>query len=381
VGGEYPATDDIPTGSFVRLRVSDTGAGMPPEVLEHALEPFFSTKPKGEGTGLGLSTVYGIVTQASGLLRIHSEPGAGTAISVLLPASEAEAARVPAEEPSPQVEAARGEDTILVVEDEPAMREVARRILARNGHTVLVAAGGAEAIAIAESHDGPIDLLVTDVVMPQMLGKEVAERITAIRPSLRVLYMSGYAHPVLASQGRLEPGVILLEKPFTEAVMLAKVRAVLDAPPAGNVGREAAGRGVHVVVIDDQAMVAMTFRRLIEAAGMEVLAVAGSVAAGLAAVADHSPDVVVVDYLLPDGLGTDAVERILALDPGVRVVMASGSDTPESRDAAMRAGCVAYIDKAAAVHTLVAAVRQAASQPPSASRPRAAADIAAGPAR
>jgi PAS domain S-box-containing protein len=220
---------DVEPGRYVRVRVSDTGSGMPREVLERVFEPFFTTKPKGEGSGLGLATVYGIITQAGGSAHIYSEPGIGTTFTALLPASDA----VPeVTEPAEPTARQPGGETVLVVEDEDALREVTRRILARNGHTVLTAASGAEAIELAESYDGEIHLLLTDVVMPQMLGKEVAERIRAIRKGVEVLFMSGYAQPVLASQGTMDEGVILVEKPFTEAGLLAKVRSLLDGPPA-----------------------------------------------------------------------------------------------------------------------------------------------------
>ncbi|HEY2704490.1 MAG TPA: ATP-binding protein [Candidatus Dormibacteraeota bacterium] len=214
-------------GDYARLRVSDTGAGMTADVLEHAFEPFYTTKPKGEGSGLGLATVYGIVTQAEGTVRIYSEPGIGTTFSAMFPATEAIAASPELASAAPAQTA--GGETVLVVEDEEAMREVTRRILARNGYQVITARGGEDALAIVRAHDGRIDLLLTDVVMPQMLGKEVAERVAALLPGLRVLYMSGYAHPVLTSQGTLAEGVTLLEKPFSAPVLLAKVREALDA--------------------------------------------------------------------------------------------------------------------------------------------------------
>jgi signal transduction histidine kinase/CheY-like chemotaxis protein len=215
-------------GQNVRLRVSDTGTGMPPEIIEHVFEPFFTTKEEGAGTGLGLPTVYGIVTQADGHIRISSEPGIGTTFTIMLPVT----AEVPAP-PAPEVpevpsrRTPKGE-TVLVVEDEAALREVTRRILTRNGYQVISAASGPEAIAIAAGHPGEIHLLVTDVVMPHMLGKEVAEKMRAVKPGIEVLYMSGYARPVLASQGRLDPNVALVEKPFSEADLLAMAGQVLD---------------------------------------------------------------------------------------------------------------------------------------------------------
>jgi two-component system, cell cycle sensor histidine kinase and response regulator CckA len=215
-------------GECVRLRVCDSGRGMAPEVVERAFEPFFTTKPSGEATGLGLATVYGIVTQAGGDVALSSEPGLGTTVSILIPAS-AEAAAAP----GPAVdEPAAGSDghgeTLLVVEDEAALRDVAGRILSKAGYRVLAADGGTQALELAALHEGAIDLLVSDVVMPGMLGKELAERLVNTRPDTRVLYMSGYAQPVLASQGTLDPGVALLEKPFTAADLLSAVRRRLD---------------------------------------------------------------------------------------------------------------------------------------------------------
>jgi signal transduction histidine kinase len=214
-----------PPGQNVRLRVSDTGTGMPPDVIEHAFEPFFTTKKDGGGTGLGLATVYGILTQADGHIHIYSDPGGGTTFSIMLPATS-QAVTPKAAEMAYQ-RTPRGE-TVLVVEDEAALREVTRRILARNGYRVITAASGPEALDIARDHQGEIHLLVTDVVMPHMLGKEVAERMRLIKPETEVLYMSGYARPVLASQGRLEPGMALVEKPFSAADLLAKAGQVLN---------------------------------------------------------------------------------------------------------------------------------------------------------
>jgi PAS domain S-box-containing protein len=207
-----------PGERHVRLRVSDTGTGMSQQTLDRAFEPFFTTKPAGEGSGLGLATVYGIITQAGGQTQLYSELGVGTSFTALLPA---EAAHHP--------QRLSGGKTILVVEDEAAIRDVAARILRRNGNEVLVAWDGASALDLASKHDGEIQVLLTDVVMPKMLGKEVAERVHALRPGIRTLYMSGYAQPVLASQGTLEEGVSLLEKPFTEEALLGRIEEVLKA--------------------------------------------------------------------------------------------------------------------------------------------------------
>ncbi len=219
-------------GRNVRLRVSDTGSGMTADVIEHVFEPFFTTKEEGAGTGLGLATVYGIVGQAEGDIQIYSQPGTGTAFSIMLPVT-AEAV-APVAEAVPCQRTPNGE-TVLVVEDQAALREVTERIFTRNGYQVITAANGPEALDIARGHPGDIHLLVTDVVMPRMRGMEVAEKVRAIKPGIEVLFMSGYAQPVLTSLGRLDPSVALVEKPFSAADLLAKAGQVLNGHfPAGS---------------------------------------------------------------------------------------------------------------------------------------------------
>jgi hypothetical protein len=219
----HPVIDE---GSYVRVRVSDTGAGMDRETLDRAFEPFFSTKPKDKGTGLGLATVYGIVSQTGGLVELRSAVGAGTTVTILLP-SVAAAVTVP--EPVRPVDAHRAGETILVVEDEELVLDVASRILTQHGYEVLVARSGAAAFEVINDHLGTIDLLLTDVVMPGTTGNEVAERASVVRPETRVLYMSGYPDSVVASQGVIDQGIRLMSKPFNAEDLLAHVRAVLDA--------------------------------------------------------------------------------------------------------------------------------------------------------
>ncbi|MET8149146.1 PAS domain S-box protein [Actinoplanes sp. NPDC049668] len=227
-------------GRYARVRISDTGTGMPAEVAERAFEPFFTTKPQGAGTGLGLATVYGIIAAADGHVRIYSENGIGTTVTLVLPATDAAAeTEVPAAAEAPAAETAAPEETILLVEDEAALREAASRILKRAGYQVLVADGGAGALRLAEQHPGPIHLLLTDVIMPNMMGNEVAARIQALRPGIPVLYMSGYAQPVLTENGTLPPGVSIVEKPFTRSDLLERVHARLQEAAA-----EDAARGV-----------------------------------------------------------------------------------------------------------------------------------------
>ncbi|WP_233413549.1 hybrid sensor histidine kinase/response regulator [Nucisporomicrobium flavum] len=222
---------DVPAGRYVRIRVSDTGAGMPPEVADRAFEPFFTTKPQGAGTGLGLATVYGIAASAGGHVRLSSEPGIGTTVTIVLPVTDA-AVPVPEQPEEPEASEAapqpgKPQETILLVEDEDALREATGRALSRAGYRVLSASGGAAALRLAEDHQGPIHLLLTDVMMPVMMGNEVAARVQRIRPELPVLYMSGYAQPVLTENGTLPEGVVIIEKPFTRQALLDQVRARL----------------------------------------------------------------------------------------------------------------------------------------------------------
>jgi hypothetical protein len=216
----------IEPGTYVRLTVSDTGTGMAPEVVERAFEPFFTTKAKGEGTGLGLATVYGIVRQAGGDVTIESSDGSGTTIRVDLPATSApRSSRRPT---PPDVSLREQGETVLLVEDEAIVRNPAQRLLTRHGYTVLTASNAAAALEIAAEHPGPIDLLLTDVVMPGRSGKDLSVDVVALRPTTKVLFMSGYSYDVIVHQGVLESGVNLIEKPFSPDDLLRKVRRILD---------------------------------------------------------------------------------------------------------------------------------------------------------
>jgi CheY-like chemotaxis protein len=214
----------LPHGRYVRLRVGDTGTGMPADVIEHVFEPFFTTKPDGAGTGLGLATVYGIVAQAGGTITIASQPGIGTTFTIILPVTDEVA--VPVEEPSPYDHTPTGQ-MVLVVEDEEALRSVIERIFTRHGYRVLAAADGEEALTLAAGYHGDIDLLVTDVVMPKILGTEVAHSVRHVKPGIQVLYISGYARPVLAKRGQLADDVHLIEKPFSAAEIIRKAGQLL----------------------------------------------------------------------------------------------------------------------------------------------------------
>jgi PAS domain S-box-containing protein len=225
VDEHYARLHAITPGVYVRLTVSDTGTGMSPEVAARSFEPFFTTKSV-EGSGLGLATVYGIVTQAGGDVAIDTELGLGTTVRITLPVTADAKAVHRGARPSVPL-SAKGE-TVLLVEDEAIVREPAGRMLLRHGYTVLSAANAQEALVIVREHPGRIDLLLTDVVMPGRSGKELSVDVAELRPTTKVLFMSGYSQDVIAHQGVLEEGVQLIEKPFTGDDLLRKVRDVLE---------------------------------------------------------------------------------------------------------------------------------------------------------
>jgi CheY-like chemotaxis protein len=216
---------DAQPGEYVMLAVSDTGHGMDEETQAHVFEPFFSTKGD-QGTGLGLATVYGIVKQHGGNIWLYSEPGKGTTFKIYLPVSEE------AKAPKKTIEMPEivlcGSETILLAEDNKMVSEVTHELLRRLGYPVLTAENGARALEILDRHDGPIDLLLTDVVMPEMNGRDLFERAARKRPGIQVLYMSGYTDDVIAHRGVLDEGVPFIQKPFTMDLLATKVREVLE---------------------------------------------------------------------------------------------------------------------------------------------------------
>jgi len=222
---------EVHAGPYVQLAVSDTGIGMDRETLTHVFEPFYTTKKSGQGTGLGLATVYGIVKQSRGALSVYSEPGRGSTFKVYFPQAEGLPTRRPKTADQPESEG--GLETILVAEDEEAVRELVRTVLVRLGYRVLVAADGLEAVEVATREQ--LDLLLTDVIMPGLSGPETATRVRELQPNVRILFMSGYTAGAIDRHSLLEQDAALLQKPFTPGLLASTVRMALVGATSGKV--------------------------------------------------------------------------------------------------------------------------------------------------
>src|SRR3989449_112616 len=226
---DYP-TDrvTIPAGRYVMLAVTDTGTGMDAQTKARIFEPFFTTKPVGKGTGLGLATVYGAVKQSGGYIWLYSEVGQGTSFKIYLQRIDAVEPQAAAVETAVMLD---GTETVLVAEDEDAVRQIIEKALQARGYQVMVARDGSEALALASRHAGQIDLLVTDVIMPDMNGQVLSQRLTQVRPTIKTLYLSGYTDDAILHHGVLEEGVAFLQKPFSLGALARKVREVIEARP------------------------------------------------------------------------------------------------------------------------------------------------------
>jgi CheY-like chemotaxis protein len=217
---------DLKPGRYVSLTVTDTGTGMTAETKRRLFEPFFTTKPSGEGTGLGLSMVYGIVKQHGGDVSFYSEPGLGSTFKIYWPATDQpiESAARPEGPRAPN----HGTETVLLVEDDEKVRKLVRQMLLLQGYKVLETGQSSDAVGVASKHDGPIDLLLTDVVMPQMSGQQLAEQVVALRPGIKVVFMSGHPGSMASERGMFDPAAFLLQKPFTMDTLGQILRHALD---------------------------------------------------------------------------------------------------------------------------------------------------------
>jgi len=306
-----PVKDAVP-GSYVLLSVADTGVGMSEETLQHIFEPFFTTKGLGIGTGLGLSTVYGTVRQSGGWIQVDSRPGEGSRFRIYLP-RVAGGAAVP-EHRTPPPEVPGGVETVLVVEDQPEVRRLALHILTNNGYRLLEASSGPEALEVSRRHAGPIDLLVTDVIMPEMTGRELATRLLESRPQIKVLFVSGYAADIIGREGVLDAGVAYLPKPFTPAQLAMKAREVLGQS-------KTPGR---ILVLDDDDAVRGLLEQVLSDAGYEVMS-ARDGREGMRLVASRPFDLVLTDLIMPDQEGIETIRGLHRDYPSIRIVAMSGA--------------------------------------------------------
>ena len=351
------AHSEVVPGQYVMLAISDTGQGMPAEVIARAFDPFFTTKPEGQGTGLGLSQVFGFVKQSGGHVKIYSEIGEGTTIKIYLPRS-----RKPqdVQESLYEQPVIGGTETILVVEDDDGVRAAVTDLLSELGYTVLKASNAEEALTVLKA-GADVDLLFTDVVMPgQIPTRELARRAKDSRPGLRVLFTSGYTQNAIVHNGKLDDDVFLLSKPYRKDDLARKLRSLLDMPaPAPNTSpdqmedvapRETSGannaeyRKLKVLIVEDVALIRMTTVDMVESLGHDILE-AGDGPAALALVeANPDIDVMLTDLGLPGMSGVQLVKQVRALRPKLKIVIASGYST-ESADNAELPKDVSFLPK------------------------------------
>jgi PAS domain S-box-containing protein len=336
--------EDVAPGQYVLLAVTDTGAGIAPDVLDRVFEPFFTTKPEDKGTGLGLAMVYGLVKQSGGHVKIYSEVGAGTTVKLYLPRAMASEDTLVGTSP---VEVSGGNETVLVVEDDDEVREVAVSMLGELGYRVFKARDAASALAIVES-GLPIDLLFTDVMMPGALrSPELARKAKQRLPNVAVLFTSGYTQNAIVHGGRLDPGVELLAKPYTREALARKVRHVLanqaqrqtatrsKAPVSVTVSLE----GVTVLLVEDDPMIRATTAEMLDDAGCLVIK-AGSAEDALKVLKSGTVDVLLTDVGLPGESGLDLARTAREIRPELCVVLASGDKAVGSDAAFLRASLV-----------------------------------------
>jgi PAS domain S-box-containing protein len=312
IGPEPVFAEVSGAGEFVRLTVRDTGIGMSAETITRIFEPFFTTKSLGTGTGLGLSTAHGIVRQAGGWINVRSAPGEGATFEVYLPRTAEAQAGAHAQQAA--VSERGGSETILVVEDQPAVRQFAASVLRDLGYRVLEVGSGAEALGVSAAHEGPIHLVLTDVIMPGMNGLMLAERIAGQRPHARILFMTAYAGEVLQERGVVLESQHWLQKPFRPDELARKVREVLDRPP----------KGLTVLVLDDEVPVRRMLHDMLAEAGYSVIE-AENGAAALAVLERIAVEVMLTDPMVPGKDVVDTIAEVRKRHPKIKIISMSGT--------------------------------------------------------
>ena len=345
---QYSATQfEVIPGQYVMLAITDTGTGMSDEVKARAFDPFFTTKDVGHGTGLGLSQVYGFVKQSRGHVKIYSEPGIGTTIKIYLPRVLAESEAAETEEISVIARGASTE-TILVVEDEEGVRSYGCETLLDLGYRVLEAANGKAGLLLLDRHP-EINLLFTDIGLPGgMNGRQLADVARKRRPDLRVLFTTAYARNAIVHDGRLDPGVALLPKPYTQSALASKVRDILDA-------RQSPGR---ILLVEDEILIQLLAVEFLEEAGFNVDA-AGSAAEAInkLTLIAGGVDAAIVDMGLPDRKGDELIRELRALHPALPVVIATGQGASDLREKFRAERNIAFVQKPYSAEDLLAALR------------------------
>ncbi len=338
---------DIKPGAYVLLEVSDSGIGMDDYVKAHLFEPFFTTKKAGEGTGLGLATVYSIVKQCGGSIWAHSEPGEGTTFKIYLPESEEEVTRE--REPELAPIGLTGTETILIVEDHEELRKMARVVLSGYGYHVLDAGTPGEALLMAERYPGHIHLALTDVITPGMPARELAERLKAMRPTLEFIFTSGYSGPMSVERGILELGASFLSKPFSPKALATKVREVLGTP-----------RAATILVVDDMEGIRRLLRKVLTGAGYKVIEAADGKQA-LQQMRTSQVDLVLTDLVMPEMEGIEAIQTIHMQWPELKIIAISGEFGGQFLQVAEHLGANATLPKPIRPEVLLDVVRRVLS--------------------
>jgi len=335
---------NVPAGRYAMFTVADTGRGIAPQIKHRVFEPFFTTKPAGQGVGLGLAAAYGIVKQSGGHIEVESEPGIGTICKMFLPQeggepNSASTKLMPG--------AARRNETILVVEDDPSIRLLVEEILVSAGYRVLVAESGDRAIQIADEYEGDIHLLLTDVILPNMGGKEIAGRIALVRPDAKVVFMSGYTGNVADERENLEPGVEFLQKPFTPEALCEKIGGLLS--------RSSSIR--RILVVDDDPSLRNLLAQTLEGAGFQAFMAEDGRKARLQ-IEEHRIDLVITDLAMPGEEGMELIRALRKEQPEVKIVAMSGAFGTDVLRAARALGAHISLVKPVSTETILQSICQ-----------------------